>query len=51
MKIFEDLSNTKNMVSKVKKLLKQWYGPHATAKGRKEAISAELSADIADLDG
>ncbi len=39
MKIFGDLSNSKNMVFNVKKLLKD--DVDLTAKGRKEAFPAE----------
>jgi hypothetical protein len=37
------------MVFNVKKLLKRWHGPDATAKGQKEAIPAEWAAVITDL--
>jgi hypothetical protein len=40
MKIFEGLSNSKNIVFQVKKAVKRWHGPDATAKGWK-VIPAE----------
>jgi hypothetical protein len=41
MKIFEGRSNSKNMVFKVKKAFKRWFGPDATAKRRIELMRAE----------
>jgi hypothetical protein len=37
-KICKNLSNSKNMVFKVKKQLNHWLGPDDTARGRKKQV-------------